>query len=113
MTGGLIRILACVWFAFTASQASADNSVFDLEHRWLTLFGGTEDLALPLDSDSSNARSAIIEAISRTYPELDSTRVSSYDFLGNGHFRRPDPEFGLPEAFRRPRQARLVFRLRF
>ena len=113
MTGGLIRILACGWLVFSMSQASADEDVLGVNYRWMTLFGSTEDLVLPLGFDSSYSDTALVRFVSRTTIELETHQASSYRFQGTGFFRQPDPEFGLPEAFRRPRQARLNFRLTF
>ena len=113
MTGGLKRILVCAWLVFSMSQASADQGGFSGEYRWMTLFGNTEDLILPLGLASSTSDTALVRIVNRTSVELDTNRASSFDSLGSGYFRRPDPQFGQPEAFRRPRQARLAFRILF
>ena len=95
------------------SQASAEDDVIGADYRWMTLFGNTEDLVLPLGFDSSYSDTALVRFINRTTVELENHQASSYRFTGPGFFRQPDPDFGLPEAFRRPRQARLNFRLAF
>ena len=113
MTGGLRRILVCAWLVLAMSQASADEGWFSGEYRWITLFGHSEDLILPLGFGGSTSDTALVRVVNRTSIELDTNRASSYDPLGSGYFRQPDPEFGLPEAFRQPRQARLAFRIAF
>ena len=113
MTGGLIRILVCGWLVFSMSQASAEDDVLGVDFRWMTLFGSTEDLVLPLGFDSSYSDTALVRLVNRTFVELETHQASSHYFKGPGFFRQPDPDFGLPEAFRRPRQARLNFRFAF
>ena len=113
MTGGLIRILVCTWLVFTASQASAQNEFFASNYRWINLFGDTGDYIVPHAYDSSIRRTAYVKVIGPTFVELNTHRATSYDSAGVGYYRFPNPEFGLPEAFRRPRQARLDFRIAF
>ena len=113
MTGGLIRILVGVLFVLSASQASAQDSLPGDEYRWMSLFGSSGDLVLPLGFDSSTSDIALVQLIGRTFVELGTIHPSSYDSLGSMHVNFSDPELGLPEAFRRPRQARLSFRIRF
>ena len=113
MTGGLIRILVCGWLVLSASQASAESYAFSVEYRWMTLFGNTEDHVLPLGFDSSYLDTALVRFSDRTLVELGAYQASSYRFAGSELFRRPDPNFGLPEAFRQPRQARLNFSFAF
>ena len=109
MTGGLIRTLVCGWLVFSMSQAFADDGAIGTGYRWITLFGNTEGLVFPYGFDSSHPDTALVRFIDRTFVELETHQASSYRFTGPGLFRRPDPDFGLPEAFRRPRQARLDF----
>ena len=113
MTGGLIRILVCGWLVFSASQVSAESNAFSVEYRWMTFFGSTEDHVLPLGFDSSYLDTALVRFSDRTLVGLGAYGASSYRLTGSELFRRPDPNFGLPEAFRQPRQARLDFRLEF
>ena len=113
MTGGLIRTLVCGWLVFSMSQASAEDDALGAGYRWMTLFGNTEDLVLPLGFDSSYSDTALVRFVNRTYVELETHQASSFRFTGPGLFRQPDPHFGLPQAFRRPRQARLNFRFEF
>jgi hypothetical protein len=113
MTGGLLRILVCGWLVFSASQASAESDAFSVEYRWMTLLGNTEDHVLPRGFDSSYLDTALVRLSDRSLVGLGASRVSSYHFAGSELFRRPDPNFGLPEAFRQPRQARISFRIAF
>ena len=113
MTGGLKRILVCAWLVFAMSQASAEEDWFSGDYRWITLFGNTGDLVLPLGFGSSASDTALVRVANRTSIELDTERAYSYIVRGSGNFRQPDPEFGLPQAFRQPRQARLAFRIAF
>ena len=113
MTGGLKRILACAWLVFATSQASADEGWFSGDYRWTTLFGNTGDLILPLGFGSSTTDTALVRVANRTSIELDTERAFSDSTRGSGNFRQPDPEFGLPQAFRQPKQARLAFRIFF
>ena len=113
MTGGLVRILVCGRLAFSASQASAESNAFSIEYRWMTFFGSAEDHVLPLGFDNSYLDTALARFSDRTLVGLGTYQASSYRFAGSELFRRPDPNFGLPEAFRQPRQARLDFRFDF
>ena len=113
MTGGLKRILVCAWLVSAMSQASADEGWFRGDYHWITLFGNTGDLVLPLGFGSSTYDTALVRTANRASIELNTDRAFSYSAHGSAHFRQPDPEFGLPQAFRQPRQARLAFRMRF
>ena len=113
MSGGLIRILACGLLVFLAAQASAESGAPGVSYRWMTLFGSSEDLVLPPGFDSSYADTAPIRSLDRIGLGLSARHASSRYFAGSELFRRPDPNFGLPEAFRQPRQARLEFRFEF
>ena len=79
----------------------------------MTLLGNAEVLVLPPGFDSSTLDSALVRFGNRTFFELEAHQASSNHVPGPGYFRHPDPDFGLPEAFRRPRQARLNFRFAF
>ncbi len=110
MTGRLTRILAGLVLAVAASSAMAQTAAHTVEYRWLTLFGGAE-YAVPASQTRLDRPGNLLETVlRRAFITLESD-YRARDVSGD--FRRPDPEFGDPEAFRRPPQARLGFSIRF
>lgn len=113
MSGSLIRTLAALALVFTASNAMAQADPYGMEYRWLTLFGQA-DSALPVPEGRSGLQSNVIESIlGRAFFTLEADDRLISGAAAGRHFREPDPEFGLPAAFRRHRQARLSFSIRF
>lgn len=113
MRGSSIRILAALALVFTAPGALAQSGGHVMEHRWLTLFG-EPDYTLPVPDDRGGLPQNIFESIlSRAFLTLDADGLPAARAAAGRHFRDPDPEFGQPAAFRRQRQARLSFIIRF
>lgn len=113
MTGRLIRILVCVALGLTATQASAETSAFGVEYRWLAsldMLDETTQLAIP---ERSFPKTTFMQLMVKPFVKFDSARGLSQDDLPTEYFREPDPKFGIPEAFRKPQQIRLGFRIRF
>ncbi len=113
MTSRLIRILAVLALMTAASQASAQSSTYGVEYRWLTLFGTPEQSVPDLQSPRTPQRGALETILSRAFLALESDYRPSESGYSTEYFREPDPEFGRPAAFQRPRQARISFRFRF
>jgi hypothetical protein len=113
MKGTLIRTLAAVALSIAASSATAQSSIHSMEYRWLTLFGEIEHSLPALQNGRMPQRNALESVLSRSFLTLESDYRLEESVLAGGHFRLPDPEFGKPAAFRRPRQARLSFSIRF
>lgn len=113
MSRSLTAKLAALALVFTASNAMAQSSVNALDYRWLTLFGEA-DYALPVAEGRGGVQPHVFESIlSRAFVSLKADDRRSNAAAAGRHFRDPDPEFGRPAAFRRPRQARLSFSVRF
>ena len=110
MTGRLTGILAGLVLTVAAPGAMAEPAAYTVEYRWLTLFGAAE-YSLPASQARVDRPGNLFETVlRRAFITLESDyrpRVAYQDF------RRPDPEFGNPAAFRRPQQARLGFSVRF
>jgi hypothetical protein len=113
MTSRLIRTLAGLALVIAASPASAQSSTFGVEYRWLNLFGSSEQSVPELQKSGMPRRGAIEAILDRAFLALESDYRLSESAYSTEYFRRPDPEFGKPAAFQRPRQARLSFRFRF
>lgn len=98
---------------FMATQASAETSAFGVEYRWLAsldMLGETTQLAIP---ERSLPKATFMQLMVKPFVKFNSARGLSQDDLATGFFRRPDPDFGLPQAFRRQQQMRLGFSIRF
>ena len=113
MKGTLIRTLAALSLGITASNAMAQSGPYRMEYRWLTLFGEIEQSLPALQNGRTPQRNAFESVLRRTFLSLESDYRLQDSALASGQFRLPDPEFGMPAAFRRPRQARLSFSIRF
>lgn len=113
MTGKLIRILVCVALGFLATQASAQSSAFGVEYSWGASLGVTERSAQLSSFDRSYSNSTFMRRMVKPFLNLDAAQSLRQDAIDAGYFRLPDPEFGLPQAFQRPQQMRLGFRIRF
>jgi hypothetical protein len=113
MKGTLIRTLAALALSITASNAMAQSGTFSMEYRWLTLFGEVEQSLPTLQNGRTQQRNALESLLSRTFFALESDYRLPESVAGGAHFRVPDPDFGKPAAFQRPRQARLSFSIRF
>ena len=96
-----------------ASQALAQESSPGLEYRWLTLWDSDYALTLSANPESKAADATLRNMLSRTFLTLDSRDVRQEGQPDFSNVSRPDPEFGLPQAFRRPQQLRLAFHFRF
>ncbi len=96
-----------------ASQASAQSGTYNVEYRWLSLFGDVEQSVPDAQGPGLRDSGAIEKIMGRAFLALESDYRLSESGYSTEHFRRPDPEFGRPAAFRRPRQARISFRFRF
>ncbi|MDH3587258.1 MAG: hypothetical protein OEQ30_09235 [Gammaproteobacteria bacterium] len=113
MTSRLIRILAGLALMIAASQASAQSGTYGVEYRWLTLFGNVEHSVPELQQPGYRPQSTIEKVLGRAFLALESDYRLPESGYSTEYFRQPDPQFGMPAAFQRPRQARLSFRLRF
>lgn len=110
MTGRLTSTLAVLVLTVAASNALAQPAAYTMEYRWLTLFGEAEYSVPASQVRSARPGNLLENVLQRAFLTLESDyRPSS----ATGDFRRPDPEFGNPAAFRRPQQARLGFSVRF
>ena len=113
MTSRTTGTLAGLVLMVAASQAVAQPATFSLEYRWLTLFGSIEDPVPAVPSNRTWSRGALESALSRAFVAFESDYRLSAPAYTTTEFRQPDPAFGRPAAFQRPRQARLSFRVRF
>ena len=113
MTGKLIRTLVCVALGFLAAQASAQSSAFGVEYSWGASLGVTGQSARFPNLDSSYPNSTFMRLMVKPFLKLDSAHSMQHDDIAAEYFRYPDPDFGLPQAFQRPRQMRLGFSIRF
>lgn len=113
MTGKLIRTLVCVALGFLATQASAQSSAFGVEYSWGASLGVTEPSAQLSSFDRAYPNSTFMRLMVKPFLKLDSARSLRQDDIAAEYFRYPDPDFGLPQAFQRPRQMRLGFSIRF
>ena len=113
MTGKLIGTLVCVALGFLATQASAQSSAFGVEYSWGTSLGVMEQSEQLSSLDRSYLNSTFMRLMVKPFLKLDTAQSLRQDDVAAGYFRFPDPEFGLPQGFQRPRQMRLGFRIRF
>lgn len=113
MTGKLIRTLACMALGFLATQASAQSSAFGVEYSWGTSLGAVEQTAQLSSLDRSYPNTTFMRLMVKSFLKLDSAHSLQQDDIAAEYFRDPDPDFGLPQAFQRPRQMRLGFSIRF
>ena len=113
MTSRTIGTLAGLVLMVAASQAVAQTAPFSMEYRWLTLFGNIEDPVPAVRNDRTWSRGALESVLSRAFVAFESDYRISVPAYTAAEFRQPDPAFGRPAAFQRPRQARLSFRVRF
>lgn len=110
MTGKLASTLAGLVLTVAASSTMAQPAAYSAEYRWLTLFGEAE-YPVPASQARLARPGSLLEAVlRRAFITLESDYRPSE---ATRDFRRPDPEFGSPAAFRRPQQARLGFSVRF
>ncbi len=86
---------------------------YSMEYRWLNLFGDVDQPVAGIPGHRMTPRSALYEVLGRAFVSFESDYRLAESAYSNADFRRPDPAFGRPEAFQRPRQARLSFRVRF
>ena len=105
MTG----ILLCGLLGIVASPSTAEGGDWSLDYVLQTTTAGGSRTLGPHNRSRSDT---FIEAMSRPFASLSMLRggdvsVPEYDF------RRPDPEFGVPKAFRRAGQLRIGFSIRF
>lgn len=113
MTGKLIRILVCVALGLMTTPALADDSPFGTEYRWLTsldVLGASAQVAVP---DHSYPNTIFMRLMMKPFIKVNSAQGLRQSELAAGYFRRADPEFGIPQAFRRQQQMRLGFRIHF
>ena len=113
MTGRLIRILVCTALGLLAAQASAQSSAFGADYSWGTSLVAMEKLGQLSSADRSYPNATFMQLMVKPFLKRDSARSLRQDDIPAEYFRYPDPEFGLPQAFRRPQQMRLRFRIRF
>ena len=110
MTGKITSTLAGLLLTVAASGAMAQPAEYGAEYRWLTLFGEAE-YPLPASQPPVARPGNFLETLlRRAFVTLQSDYRPSD---ASREFRGPDPEFGNPAAFRRPRQTRLGFSIRF
>jgi len=112
MTTTLIRISVCAAITLMAVQAQAQTVVNGMEYRWSDLIAQREAATYPSDIRYRAGMSAIERIMARAFVSLDASAGAAAP-QSAADFRHTDPELAQPEAFRRPRQARLSFRLRF
>ena len=113
MTCNLVRTLVCIALGFLATQASAQSSAFGVDYSWGPSLGVTEPSAQLSGISRSHPGATFMNLMVKPFLKLDLSDSSWQDDIAAAHFRYPDPEFGLPQAFQRPRQMRLGFRIRF
>ncbi len=113
MTSRAIRTLAGLALMIAASQAAAQSTPFSMEYRWLTLFGSVEHAVAAVPGARMQSRGALEHVLKRAFVAFESDYRLAESAYTTAEFRRTDPAFGRPEAFQRPRQARLSFRVRF
>jgi len=113
MTTTLIRISVCAAIALMAVPAQAQTVVSGIEVRWSDLIAQHEAATYPAEIRHRAGMSAVERIMARAFVSLDASAGAAAASQSAADFRRNDPELAQPEAFRRPRQARLSFRLRF
>jgi len=113
MTATLIRISLCAAIAMMASPAQAQTVVSGIEYRWSDLVPQREAAAYPAEIRHRTRMSTVERIMARAFVSLDASAGAAAASQSAVDFRRTDPELAQPEALRRPRQARLSFRLRF
>lgn len=114
MSGSSIRTLAALVLVFATSPAMAQSAAYVTEYHWLTLFGEAQYAFPSPDGPGVVAPTSVFEALlSRAFVTLETDGRLTGPSAHGRHFRDPEPEFAHPAAFRRPRQARLSFSVRF
>ena len=113
MTGKLIGTLVCVALGFLAAQASAQSSAFGVEYSWGASLGVMEQSVQQSSLNRTYPGATIMNLIVKPFLKLDSAHDLRQDDIAAEYSRYSDPKFGLPQAFQRPRQMRLGFRIRF
>jgi len=99
--------------AVMASPAWAQTETNGVEYRWSELFSQSYAATNSANLRHGTRMSAVQNVMARVFVGLDASAGATAALQSTVDFRRADAEFALPEAFRRPRQARLSFRLRF
>jgi hypothetical protein len=117
MTGRLIRILAFVTLMFGSSQTLAQDQVLGADYRWLTLWNSDYELVLSSNREKNPSSTSIMSVLSRAFVSPDTQAVPGASAPDSNYYRLLDSlldsELALPQAFRRPRQMRLGFSIRF
>lgn len=113
MTSRALRTLAGLALMIAASQAVAQSMPHSMEYRWLTLLGNVEHPVAIIPGDREGSSGAFEHVLSRAFFAFESDYRLAESAHTTADFRWPDPAFGQPAAFQRPRQARLSFRVRF
>jgi hypothetical protein len=112
MTGKLIWILVCLAFGLTATAASAQTRLYGIEYGLLSLPDKQIRAAISFSIDQADRETTLMRAIEKTFVFTERAGRLRREAPGY-YFREPDPELWLPQAFRRPKQMRLGFRIRF
>jgi len=112
MTDKLVRILVCMALGLAATQASAQTRLFGVEYGLLSLSDQRTSASIAMIANHAEDGRSALQAMADTLvfgqkSSWGQRRVAAY------RFRDPDPNVGLPQAFRRPSQVRLGFSLRF
>jgi hypothetical protein len=113
MTSKATRTLAVLALMIAASQATAQSMPYSMEYRWLTLFGDADQPVVGIPGQGMQPRTALDDVVKRAFVAFESDYRLAESAYTRADFRRPDPAFGSPAAFQRPRQVRLSFRVRF
>jgi len=109
----LIRTLVCTALLLTTSQVWAQSDFSRFDYSLGTSLGAQNETALSLNIDSAYSDRTFMSAMTRMIKVFSAESDLSQPQLKADSYPRLDPEFGTPDAFRRPRQARLSFHFRF
>jgi hypothetical protein len=102
-----------VALGFIATQASAQGSAFGVEYRWLASLDMPGEPSQLVTAERKYPSTTFMDLMVKSFVRLGSVHDRQENDLATAYFRPADPDFGLPQAFRRPRQLRLGFSIHF
>ena len=103
----------CTALLLMASPLWAQSDFSRFDYSLGTTWGPQSDTALSLDLDKAYSERTFISTVTRMIKVFTVQNELSQRQLNSDSFARFDSEFSTPDAFRRPRQARLSFHFRF
>jgi hypothetical protein len=103
----------CTALLLSTSQVWAQSDFSRFEYSVGTTWGIQSETLLSMNLDTEYSDTTFLSTITRMIKVLAAQSDLSQRQRSMDTYARFDPEFSTPDAFRRPRQARLSFHFRF